>query len=247
MYVCYWPLADCLSGLIGSSYFGDDEKANYAGRGGLGPIPNSAGAFCFSGATCRRRSRSYRSFARAASISLSNRRTTPQSITSTPSTRAIQKSPCCWILIRASSGVPETPVEMPSVRVRRPVAFDPIQKGRKAHACLDRVRAGDGCIVKLGDDLEAAPLGEPLDGVATVRAITATRRCDLLIGSRRGRNSGKICKPRIFSRSDPVLSLSQSPAMAPGVTPVILPAASKPNNRLVASPRGKTNFRTVKV
>jgi len=36
----------------------------------------------------------------------------------------------------------------------------------------------------------------------------------------------------------------QSPAMPPTATPVILPAASKPNRRLVASPRGNTNFRT---
>ena len=51
----------------------------------------------------------------------------------------------------------------------------------------------------------------------------------------------------LFEVRPSTLLIFQSPAMAPGATPVILPAASKPNNRLVASPRGKTNFRTVKV
>ena len=41
--------------------------------------------------------------------------------------------------------------------------------------------------------------------------------------------------------------LVQSPAMLSTATPVILPAASKPNRRLVASPRGKMNFTMWKV
>ena len=46
------------------------------------------------------------------------------------------------------------------------VALDPIQKGREARACLDRVRTGDRRIIELVDDPEPGPLGEALDGVA---------------------------------------------------------------------------------
>ena len=46
------------------------------------------------------------------------------------------------------------------------VALDPIQKGREARPCLDRVGTGDRRIIELIDDLEAGALGEALDGVA---------------------------------------------------------------------------------
>ena len=48
----------------------------------------------------------------------------------------------------------------------------------------------------------------------------------------------------MFSPFDiaPVAVARQSPAKLWGRTPVILPAASKPNNKVVASPRGKMNF-----
>ena len=48
----------------------------------------------------------------------------------------------------------------------------------------------------------------------------------------------------MFSPFDlsPVTIARQSPAKLWGRTPVILPAASKPNNKVVASPRGKINF-----
>ena len=46
------------------------------------------------------------------------------------------------------------------------VALDPIQKGREARPCLDRVGTGDRRIIELIDDLEADALGEALNGVA---------------------------------------------------------------------------------
>ena len=46
------------------------------------------------------------------------------------------------------------------------VALDPIQKGREARPCLDRVGTGDRRIIELIDDLEAGALGEALNGVA---------------------------------------------------------------------------------
>jgi hypothetical protein len=46
------------------------------------------------------------------------------------------------------------------------VALDPIQKGREARACLDRVRPGYGRVVELIDDPEPGALGEALNGVA---------------------------------------------------------------------------------
>ena len=46
------------------------------------------------------------------------------------------------------------------------VVFDPVEKLGEARPILDRVRARNRRIVKLGDDLEAAPLGEAFDGVA---------------------------------------------------------------------------------
>ena len=39
------------------------------------------------------------------------------------------------------------------------------KSGREARACLDRVGTGDRRIIELGDDLEAAPLGEALNGM----------------------------------------------------------------------------------
>ena len=45
------------------------------------------------------------------------------------------------------------------------IALNPIEKRRKARACLDGVRTGDGRIIELGDDPEPRALGEALDGV----------------------------------------------------------------------------------
>ena len=45
------------------------------------------------------------------------------------------------------------------------IALDPIQQGREARACLDRVGTGDGGVIELFDDRETGPLGEALDGV----------------------------------------------------------------------------------
>jgi hypothetical protein len=53
-------------------------------------------------------------------------------------------------------------------------------------------------------------------------------------------------RQRFASRRYPTVwfrvSFAQSPARPPIAIPVILPPASKPNSKLVASPRGKTNL-----
>ena len=46
------------------------------------------------------------------------------------------------------------------------VALDAVKERREARAGLDRVRAGDGGVIKLFDNRETGPLGEALDGVA---------------------------------------------------------------------------------
>ena len=84
----------------------------------------------------------------------------------------------------------------------------------------------------------------------SVEPAPACRRGDKPQPTRRG---SPISRPRISAipRSPrPGLQTlaaancpaSQSPAIPPRATPVIFPAASKPNRRLVASPRGKTNL-----
>ena len=45
------------------------------------------------------------------------------------------------------------------------VALDAVEKLREARPILDRVRSRNSRVEKLGDDLEAAPLGEALDGL----------------------------------------------------------------------------------
>jgi len=59
-------------------------------------------------------------------------------------------------------------------------------------------------------------------------------------------SSPAFCCP---SPSVPVREIvpCQSPAMPPTAMPVTLPEASKPNMRLVASPRGKTNLTVAKL
>ena len=78
------------------------------------------------------------------------------------------------------------------------VVFDPVEKLREARPILDRVRSRNSRIVKLGDDLEAAPLGEALDGVPVsflavfvvadiggrTRSVIGQSRHAVLVGSR---------------------------------------------------------------